>query len=76
MEKKTVMSLILILAGGFSNLIDRIFRGYVVDFIDVNEIINFPMFNLADILIFTGCALFAIFLIFTGDVYGRKNNNS
>ena len=49
---------ILIIAGSIGNLIDRIFRGYVIDFIDVN-IFNFPNFNIADICVVIG----AIWLI-------------
>lgn len=49
----------LILAGGFGNLIDRIFRGYVIDFIDVN-IFNFPNFNIADVSIFIGLVILII----------------
>lgn len=44
---------ILVLSGGIGNLIDRIFRGYVIDFIDVN-LFNFPTFNIADICIVVG----------------------
>ena len=69
-DKKTYISLILILSGGFSNLADRIFRGFVVDFIDINQIFWFPMFNIADICICTGCILFAISLI----LFVRNNN--
>ena len=43
-----------ILAGSIGNGIDRIFRGYVIDFINLN-IIDFPIFNIADILINIGC---------------------
>lgn len=39
--------LILILAGGIGNLIDRILHRYVIDFIYI-KLINFPIFNLAD----------------------------
>ena len=53
-----LVSLFIVLAGGISNLIDRIFRGFVIDFIDVN-IFNFPNFNVADICIVLGI----IFLI-------------
>lgn len=53
-----LFSLFIVLAGGISNLIDRIFRGFVIDFIDVN-IFNFPNFNVADICIVLGI----IFLI-------------
>ena len=37
-----------ILGGTIGNGIDRIYRGFVVDFINLN-IINFPVFNIADI---------------------------
>jgi len=53
----------LVLAGGIGNLIDRIFRGYVVDYIDVTEFINFPIFNFADICIVVGIILIIIRLI-------------
>ena len=48
-----LISLILIVSGGIGNLIDRIVRGYVIDFIDVN-LFNFPNFNIADISISIG----------------------
>ena len=44
-------SLIMILSGGLSNLIDRIFRGYIIDYISFK---NFPVFNFADLLINLG----------------------
>ncbi len=56
-------ALVLIISGGCGNLIDRIFRGFVVDYIDINPIIKFPMFNLADICITCGVGLVAICLI-------------
>ena len=52
---------ILILSGSIGNLIDRVFRGHVIDFIDVN-IFNFPNFNIADISIVFGI-IYLIFLI-------------
>lgn len=48
-----LISLILILSGGIGNLIDRIVRGYVIDFIDIN-LFNFPNFNIADVSISIG----------------------
>ncbi len=41
----------LIMAGLFGNLTDRIFRGFVVDFIDLHW---WPVFNIADSAIFIG----------------------
>lgn len=43
-----------IIAGGAGNLIDRLLRGYVVDFIDT-VFVNFPTYNFADCLITVGC---------------------
>lgn len=48
-----LISLGLILSGGIGNLIDRIVKGYVIDFIDIN-LFNFPNFNIADISITIG----------------------
>lgn len=52
----------IILSGGIGNLIDRIFRGYVVDFINI-EILNFPTFNIADIYICIGIILLIVEII-------------
>ena len=51
-----------ILGGTIGNGIDRIYRGFVVDFINLN-IINFPVFNIADISINIGF-IFLLYIIF------------
>ena len=51
-----------ILGGTIGNGIDRIYKGYVVDFISLN-IINFPVFNIADISINIGF-IFLLYKIF------------
>lgn len=51
-----------ILAGGIGNLIDRVYRGFVVDFFDINGLFNFPIFNVADILIVFG--IFGLMFIY------------
>jgi len=51
-------ALTLILGGGISNFIDRIIRGYVVDYIDLTPLFNFPIFNLEDIIIVIGWLIF------------------
>jgi len=52
----------LILGGTIGNGIDRIVNGYVIDFINLN-IINFPVFNIADVSINIGF-IFLIYSIF------------
>ena len=66
-RKNTLNSLDLfsysfILGGTIGNGIDRIYRGFVVDFINLN-IINFPVFNIADISINIGL-IFLMYNIF------------
>ena len=56
----------LTIAGGISNLIDRLARGFVVDFIDVNGLVNFAIFNVADIFITCGVIGLCIVYIFKG----------
>ena len=51
-----------ILGGTIGNGIDRILKGFVVDFINLN-IINFPVFNIADISINIGF-IFLLYNIF------------
>ena len=49
----------LILSGAIGNGIDRFLFGYVVDFLDF-RLINFPVFNLADVAINIGVLLLLI----------------
>lgn len=56
-------SLVLIISGAIGNLIDRLIRGYVVDFFHAT-FINFPVFNIADIYVVVGAFLMAIIVIF------------
>ena len=62
-NKMCRVSLMLLFAGALGNAIDRVFRGFVVDFIKTS-FINFPVFNVADIAITIGAALFIIYLMF------------
>ena len=56
----------LFLGGGIGNLIDRIFRHYVVDFLDF-RLINFAVFNFADCCVVIGTVLLFIFVLFVMD---------
>lgn len=50
----------MLISGGVGNLIDRLIRLYVVDFIDFGEFINFPVFNIADIFVVIGVIVIGI----------------
>ena len=50
------IGLAFVLGGSLGNLIDRILRGYVIDYIDITI---WPVFNLADIMINVGVILIA-----------------
>ncbi len=53
----------VILAGGTANLIDRIMRGFVVDYIKT-LFVDFPVYNFADCLITCGAVALIIYLIY------------
>jgi signal peptidase II len=54
----------LLLGGMVGNMIDRIFRGYVVDYVEtIFGTYHFPVFNLADSAIVIGTTLIIIHLI-------------
>jgi|GEM_PF-45140 len=55
--------IVLIAAGAVGNLIDRIFLGYVIDFIYF-ELINFPLFNFADSYLVVSCIALFILTVF------------
>ncbi len=55
----SISGLILIVSGALGNLIDRVFRGAVFDFIYFNyQEFSFPAFNFADCFITIGVAIF------------------
>lgn len=69
---------VLIAAGGLGNLIDRVAIGYVIDYIDVNPLLehfglSFTIFNFADCCICVGAAIAFIYIIFFHDKYAPEN---
>lgn len=65
-----------ILAGALGNGLDRFLFGYVVDFLDF-RVIQFPVFNLADVFINFGiaCLLLATFPVKVGNFKGTKETH-
>ncbi|MGN1458004.1 MAG: signal peptidase II [Acutalibacteraceae bacterium] len=63
-------SAILIIGGGIGNLIDRIFRGFVVDYLSVSFFP--PVCNFADYCITIGAVLFIISMFITSDKKSEK----
>lgn len=55
--------LVLVIAGGIGNCIDRLFKGYVTDMFQF-QFMNFAIFNVADIFITVGGIIFCLYLIF------------
>ncbi|MCD8390788.1 MAG: signal peptidase II [Firmicutes bacterium] len=63
-------ALALMFSGALGNAVDRVFYGFVVDFIRV-KFIDFLVFNIADMAITIGAALIVIYFIFF-DADGKK----
>ena len=82
-KKFLVASLVLILAGGAGNMIDRIVNGYVVDFIQFGFWQSFPVFNVADSYVTIGGFMVVIYVLFIDRDFlfskkkdnGKKDNN-
>lgn len=68
-NKLELVSISLIIGGSLGNLMDRVVRGYVIDFLDFKIFnYNFPIFNLADTFIVIGVILLLLKEL-------RKENN-
>lgn len=67
------VALVLISSGAVGNFIDRLFNGFVVDFLHFS-LIDFPVFNIADIFVVVGtCLLSVLLLFFVKDGGGNTN---
>jgi signal peptidase II len=64
------LSLILIASGAIGNLIDRFRVGYVVDFFHA-DIIDFPVFNVADTFVVVGSFIMVFLILF---VFNEKKS--
>lgn len=59
-------SLLLVAGGAIGNLIDRLVRGFVVDMFDF-RLIQFPVFNIADVFVTIGGILFVFYYMVQHD---------
>ncbi|MBP3886647.1 MAG: signal peptidase II [Cellulosilyticum sp.] len=66
----TKVALVMIMSGAIGNLIDRVTLGYVRDFLYF-ILIDFPIFNIADILVVVGVGVLML-AMFLGDAEGNK----
>ncbi len=57
------IALLFVLAGAIGNIIDRVFRGYVVDFFEFT-FFDWPVFNVADIYVVGGVILLVFLILF------------
>ena len=73
-ERLHALSISLILGGAIGNLIDRVWLGYVIDFLDVYyQTYHWPIFNVADSAITIGVVLL-IYDLFVND-HGEDREN-
>ena len=64
-------SMAAIRGGGLGNLIDRVRLGYVVDMFNF-QFMDYPVFNVADILVVCGTVCFAAYYLFLYDKPSKK----
>ena len=64
--------IVAVFAGGLGNMIDRLWKGHVVDMI-ATEFIDFPVFNVADCFITCGCILLIVHLAFFNKEFWKED---
>lgn len=66
-----VLACCLIVSGGLGNILDRVRLGYVVDMFNF-QFINYPVFNVADICVVSGCVLGLIYYQLFYEKYDKR----
>ena len=62
----------LIISGGLGNILDRVRLGYVVDMFHFQFFPSYPVFNVADMCIVSGCVLGLIYYQWFYEKYDKK----
>lgn len=71
LKKYETVTLGVLIGGILGNLFDRIFRGYVIDYLDFQIFhYNFPVFNFADI-----CIVISVIILLILEIGGKHENN-
>ena len=70
-----VLACCLIVSGGLGNILDRARLGYVVDMFNF-QFIDYPVFNVADMCIVSGCVLGLIYYQWFYEKYDKKRKNA
>lgn len=68
------IAMCFIAGGAIGNVIDRIFRGYVVDMLQF-DFVNFAIFNVADAFVFFGAIILGIFILWFWDRHKKDLKN-
>jgi signal peptidase II len=72
-RRSVQVALGLLLGGALGNLIDRVVRGYVVDYVDISKI-DFPVFNLADAAVCVGVVWLVCFGLFSPSLRSERRD--
>lgn len=67
-DKLIRLAMAMLLGGAVGNLIDRLYQGYVTDFVSVGE---FPVFNVAD-----ACISLGVVVLFVGMWFQERENKA
>lgn len=73
-SKLFLASVTLIIGGGIGNLIDRIFLGYVVDYLSISFFP--PVCNFADYCITIGAIFLVIYIVFVSDFCKKEKSKN
>lgn len=72
--KSIKYAMILVFSGAIGNIIDRLFRGYVVDFFEFT-FFNYPVFNVADCFVVVGAIVLSFMVLFVIKDDDEKENS-